>query len=1159
MLTGLCNNIGHLFGSSFDDIVRKAIHQMANDIQVFQSRSKWRWKTFQWVTRLILFFLLLMIPIVWIALERGYKPNLPELSNPEDAATHLSNPTIPKSLTLKEKKKYQGYTDFLTAKSEINRLISRKNKATDQRIRAAFYVDWDPQSFSSLQKNIDKLNMVVPEWFFIDPKTDTLLPKIDSSALQVMKEHRVKILPIINNINQDLGAGEFDGKLISRIIHNKGKREKLIASIIYYLKLYQLQGINVDFEDFTEKSDEPIIGFQKEIYTALHKNGFLVTQDIMPDNSDFNTRELASYNDYMFLMAYDEHYSTSSPGSVCSQKWIEKMLDETASEIPSNKIILCIAGYGYDWPENQSATTVTYQEALAFAKENHATIDFDSATYTNQYEYKLGGVKHYVSFTDAVSNFNAIRFADEYGTSGTALWRLGSEDERLWMFYHRDLSNNSLKLHPFDYSKLTVVNTPTERPDYIGDGEILNVASEPEQGKIDIEYDSSENLINDQVYRQLPTKYVIRRFGNVKKQVILTFDDGPDPEYTPQILDILKREKVPATFFVVGMEAENNLPLLKRIYAEGHEIGNHTFTHPNIAEVSTERAVTEMEATRLLIESVLGKSTILFRAPYNADAEPTKEVELKPIALSRINNYYTVGESIDPNDWEEGVSADSIYVRTIRQYEANPSKGIILFHDAGGNRQATVDALPRIIQYFKKNGIQFITVAKLLGKTEDGVMPPVKGKLVKLNKAVVTFGYWAEHILYAAFWVAIFLGLARIVWMAVMAGMQKWRKRHQVSAIPKVLPPVSIIVPAYNEEVNARNTIDNLLLQDYPVFEIIFVDDGSRDNTYKIIYDAFAGNSRVKVITKPNGGKASALNFGISQSSYEFLVCIDADTQLKPDAVRQLMFAMLEETKMGDPIIAAVAGNVKVGNENTILTKWQSIEYTTAQNFDRRAFDLVNAITVVPGAIGAFRKKAVEEAGAFTTDTLAEDCDLTMRILRNGYRVVNCTSAIAVTEAPETLKQFMKQRFRWSYGIMQSFWKNRDAMFNPKYKSLGMTALPNILLFQILLPMLAPLADIMLVVSLFWNRTNPESMQKIGLYYLVFLAVDILVSVVAFAFEGERFSKLIWIIPQRFVYRQLMYVILFKSLRNEIKGEGQGWGVLKRTGNVRAQFEDMKV
>ena len=1127
---------------------------MSNTKQIFQTSSKWRWRTFQWTGRLITFSIILMVPVVIITLARGIKPGLPLLAGEADSMHHISNPVIPAGMNAKEIKKYKGYNAFLAAREKIDKMKNSATPVNAQEIRAAFYVDWDPQSFYSLQKNIDKLNMVVPEWFFIDPSTDTLRPDIDMAALELMKKNKVKIVPLINNINEQKGEGEFDGAIINRILHNSPKKERLINDIVKYLKQYQLQGVNIDFEEFKEKGDEPIIAFQKELYEKLHPQGFIVTQDIMPYNEDFNVKELSKYNDYMFLMAYDEHYSTSVPGAISSQQWIEKVLDETAKEISSGKIIICFAGYGFDWPKNTEATTVTYQQALANAKLFNAAIDFNNDNYNNYYSYTdAGGVKHEVFFADAATNFNAIRFADEYGTAGTALWRLGSEDERLWNFYTRSLTNRNLQQQPFDFTTLQFVNTPVERPDYIGDGEVLNVVTEPEPGKIKLEVDSTESIITEQQYIQLPTKYVIKKYGNVHNQVILTFDDGPDPEYTPQVLDILKKEKVPATFFVVGMEAENNLPLLKRIYNEGHEIGNHTFTHPNMAIVSSERAATEMESTRLLIEAVTGRSTVLFRAPYNADAEPTTEAELKPIALSKQKNYYTVGESIDPNDWEKGVTADSVYERTIRQYEANPEKGIILFHDAGGNRQATVDALPRIIHYFKNKGIQFTTVANLLGKSKDDVMPPVHNNLVKLDGKIATLGYWLEHFITAAFWIAIISGFIRIAVMAVMASLQRLRNNIYLQVYRQPLlqaPAVSIIVPAYNEEVNAVKTIENLLQQDYPRFDIIFIDDGSIDNTYNKVLDAFCEYDNVKLLTKRNGGKASALNFGISQTKNEYVICIDADTQLKTDAVTQLMKRMITPLK-NKVEVGAVAGNVKVGNENTILTKWQSIEYTTAQNFDRRAFDLINGITVVPGAIGAFKKEAIEKAGGFTTDTLAEDCDLTIRILRNGYRVVNCTEAVAITEAPETLKQFMKQRFRWSYGIMQSFWKNRDACFNPKYKALGMVSLPNILIFQILLPILAPLADGMLVLSLLFNRQNPESLHKIEMYYLVFMAVDLLVSVIAFIFEKEKFSKLIWLIPQRFVYRQLMYIILFKAIRKAIKGESQGWGILKRTGNVK--------
>jgi cellulose synthase/poly-beta-1,6-N-acetylglucosamine synthase-like glycosyltransferase len=362
-------------------------------------------------------------------------------------------------------------------------------------------------------------------------------------------------------------------------------------------------------------------------------------------------------------------------------------------------------------------------------------------------------------------------------------------------------------------------------------------------------------------------------------------------------------------------------------------------------------------------------------------------------------------------------------------------------------------------------------------------------------------------------------------------------------------PLVSIIVPAYNEEINAVTSLRNLLRTDYPNFEIIFVDDGSKDATFERVSAAFGSNPLVRVFTKPNGGKASALNYGILQSNADYLVCIDADTKLLPNAVSLLMQHFKASSPSGESrggAVGAVAGNVKVGNERNLITRWQGIEYVTSQNFDRKAFAAVNAITVVPGAIGAFSKKAVEEAGGFTTDTLAEDCDLTIRILRCGYTIENENSAVAMTEAPETIRMFLKQRFRWSFGVMQTFWKNRDALFNWKYKWLGWLALPNILLFQIIIPAIAPLADCFMFLGIISGNT-----EKILVYYLAFMLVDAAVSLLAFRYERENYSKLVWLIPQRLIYRWLMYYVLFKSFRKAIKGELQNWGVLKRTGNVK--------
>ncbi|WP_316739247.1 glycosyltransferase family 2 protein, partial [Pedobacter aquatilis] len=332
--------------------------------------------------------------------------------------------------------------------------------------------------------------------------------------------------------------------------------------------------------------------------------------------------------------------------------------------------------------------------------------------------------------------------------------------------------------------------------------------------------------------------------------------------------------------------------------------------------------------------------------------------------------------------------------------------------------------------------------------------------------------------------------------------------------------------------------------------------------TFKLVETTFGKHPVVKAFSKPNGGKASALNFGITQASSDYLICIDADTQLKKDAVQELMLYFNDENT------AAVAGTVKVGNAKNLITQWQSIEYVTSQNMDRRAFDLLNTITVVPGAIGAFRKNVVLEVGGFTTDTLAEDCDLTMRILRAGYKVRNCSTAIAYTEAPETINMLLKQRFRWSFGVMQSFWKNKKTLFNKKYGYFGLVGMPNILFYQIILPIFSPLADFFMLISLisglfslatinnltlsgFSGLLSPENgFAQVLFYYLLFILVDIIFAAIAFRMEGMSYKKLIYIFPQRFFWRQLMYIVLFRALRKAIKGELSQWGTLKRTGNV---------
>ena len=568
-----------------------------------------------------------------------------------------------------------------------------------------------------------------------------------------------------------------------------------------------------------------------------------------------------------------------------------------------------------------------------------------------------------------------------------------------------------------------------------------------------------------------------------------------------------------------------------------------------MAENSPQRTFMELRLTRMLVECITGRSTILFRAPYNADSDPSGNDEIVPLVEAKKQNFMDVGESLDPEDWQPGVKAQTIFERVIKGVE-HGNGHIILLHDAGGEtRKETVKALPLIIEYLQQRGYRFITLDQYLGRSKSELMPSVpKGKEYYAMQANLTLAeglYAAGNFITALFVIFLVLGGGRLVFMYVLVVKERRQERKLEAAlrdVPRQQPKVTIIVPAYNEEVDAVPSVKNLLHQDYPNFDIVFVDDGSKDNTYDKMKEAFGTNEKIHIYTKPNGGKASALNFSIAHTDAEFVVCIDADTKLKSNAVSMLMrhFFADKEGRVG-----AVAGSVKVGNQVNMLTKWQAIEYTTSQNFDRMAYAAINAITVVPGAIGAFRRKAIIDAGGLTTDTLAEDCDLTIRVNKAGYKVENENGAIALTEAPEKLGQFIKQRTRWCFGIMQTFWKNRAAMFRPKYRGLGMWALPNMLLFQFIIPTFSPIADVLMVVGLFSGNV-----AKVLLYYVIFLLVDASISIMAYLHEHERLWVLFWIIPQRLCYRWIMYVVLFRSYLKAIKGELQSWGVLKRTGSV---------
>ncbi len=656
----------------------------------------------------------------------------------------------------------------------------------------------------------------------------------------------------------------------------------------------------------------------------------------------------------------------------------------------------------------------------------------------------------------------------------------------------------------------------------------------------------------------MPASFVIRRGGEVPGKIALTFDDGPSPDWTPKILDILKEKGVHATFFIIGENGAANPRLVQRTLAEGHDLGNHTFTHPNLGETPDGVAGVEINATQRLIEALTGRSTRLFRPPYFGDAEPTTAQEIAPMEVAERLGYLTVGLKVDPDDWQQP-TAEQIIERVVTQAtDPDPEKRgqIVLLHDAGGDRSATVAALPKLIDALRAKGLEFVSVSDLAKWSKDQAMPPVPSDEASpvVNRYVFFTFSWMQEAATSLFLLAIGLGVARLLVLCGLAllGWARANRRELPSDADSL--SVSVLIPAYNEAKVIAASIRKILASTHSNVNIIVIDDGSTDGTSAIVRASFADMARVTLITTKNEGKARAVNLGLAQADGDIVVVLDADTQFEPRTISRLV------RWFADSGIGAVAGNAKVGNRLNMLTRWQALEYITAQNLERRALATLGCITVVPGAVGAWRREAIVKLGGFPSNTLAEDQDLTIAIQRAGYKVVFDQEAVAWTEAPDTLAGLAKQRFRWAFGTLQCLWKHRRVNLNPYYGTLGLVALPQVWLFQIALALVSPLVDLALLFQILrtfvdylqhGEQFNSGNLWITASYYAVFMAVDLTAAAIAFFLEKKEDRSLLWwLVLQRFGYRQIMYYVVVKSVLRALQGRIVGWGKLERKATV---------
>ena len=1159
--------------------------------QVFYDPLQARWRRIRRVVdAAALAFSLLVVFFIYSALRSEPLPDLSWLS--EKKPYH--------ALKENEKAKAREKRRLATLARAGHRHQSRKAPSqlklnSEQGVRAAFYVSWDAASFSSLREYARQIDLLFPTWLQVlsadghlqasDPETNTMFDviqgqtvhHIDDKVMQFLKaeDTDMEVFPVVQNFD---GADFVPG--ISDFLNNPVARANFRRQIGIYLASDHYRGLMVDFESFPKKGQPGYVALLNELSADLHAKGMKLYVSVQVRNQDYDYKAVASAVDGVVIMNYDEHFPGGTPGPVASQDWFTDNLDSAVEEIPKEKLICAIGNYGYDWferpttktktgklPPGEADKSVSVQEAWIGARDSEEDIDFDGDALNPHFSYRDDdNFRHDVWFLDAVTALNQMRAAQTLGIQTFALWRLGAEDRSLWRVWDMPGEANAsdrLKDVP-----------PGQDVDMEGSGEILHIEARPTDGERDLSIDKQTGLIDGETFKSLPEPYPVARYGFSKNQLAMTFDDGPDPEWTPKILDVLKREHVPGTFFLIGIQAEKFSSLTKRIYREGHEIGNHTFTHPDISSIGSGYMKVELNLTERLFASRLGVRAMLFRPPYSVDAEPDTEDEVKPLELTQSMGYITIGNKIDTRDWndEPALSPKQIAARVLDHLppcQPNDTQcgNIILMHDGGGNRERTVLALPLIIDGARARGFQFVPVYQLMGKTKADVMPPLPAN-----------EYWSARLNWIGFWlfsatmtgitVIFFLGdilmTGRLISVGVLAIYD--RLRSHVYGTPEQIaayrPRVAVLIPAYNEEKVIERTVQGALDSDYPNLRVIVIDDGSKDRTLEIARWAFAAEEaagRVLILTKPNGGKAEALNFGLEHiGDAEVFVGIDADTIVAPDAITRLVPHFL------NPKVAAVAGNAKVGNRVNLWTRWQALEYITSQNFERRALNTMGAVSVVPGAIGAWRTAAVREAGGFHVDTVAEDADLTMALLRNGYRVEYEDRALAFTEAPTTANALMRQRFRWSFGILQSVFKHKGVF--ARKGALGFVALPNILIFQILLPLVSPFIDLMFAVGVIWyfvqkhfhpDTTDPGSFQRLLIFFVAFLVIDFIASAIAFALERRRpearedawLLSQVWL--QRFAYRQVFSLVLFRTLKRAIQGRPFAWDKLDRTAAVK--------
>lgn len=881
---------------------------------------------------------------------------------------------------------------------------------------------------------------------------------------------------------------DFSPVLAHRMLVSAASRAAYIKALMQVLNTEHWDGVVVDFEVVAAADQPNFSRFLDELHKTLAGKLRLTVAVPVPDvnyppSMVYDLSHIGKIADAVNVMTYNKSDPSGAAGPIAPLDWVKSTIQQLESVIPKNKIQLGISGYGYVWGPGVKTYTNTIwpKQARAIVAKTKSKAIWDATAAEWHATLPDGTV---MWWDDARSYEARVQLAQQLGIEGAAIWEVSQADPL------------TSKVPGVTIARVAPNATPGRSIDFV----------------------------------------------NATGLVALTFDDGPDPTWTPKILAVLHKYKVPATFFVVGQMAQRYHSIISNEVASGSIVANHTYTHLDLNTVPRWRALTEINLDSWVIHGITGRTPKLFRSPYgsqelsdtnsNAHRNLAKSLGLEP-----------VGWNVETSDWARpGVAT------IVRRATQNiPHEATILMHDGGGNRQQTVQALNILIPKLLKEGYVFTTVDHL----DASLTQPYESVPTTFWGVTASVASIASYRLWIAFmdvfnWILAALAILSLIRLALnwifALRYQRTLKATRLANPNAPMGTVAVVIPAHNEALTIVKTLSSMTSLWTKPDTIIVAENGSKDATAERAREFAAQHPELNIKVREYGpvGKAGALNAALAETDCEFIVVLDADTVIHE------AFLDAAIPFFADPTVGAVAGNVRVGNTKKVLAKLQALEYGVSLALDRSAQAELGVVSVVPGAAGAFRKTAVEGVGGWPGRTLVEDTDLTVLLHQAGWKIPYEPLAISFTEAPESSGEVIKQRKRWAFGSIEVVAIYANKIFHRRSGRLGMLGLPWLLLSQVILPAAGPIVDLYLI----WLLLEGYPLQAIGMLVLGIAGESI--SAGWALRKSDMPMRWLWLLPlSRIWWRTLLLISATSSVRSWLQGRSLAWSKLKRKNSVQ--------